>query len=206
MRYITIEGNIGAGKSTLAKLLSAAYKAPLILEEFADNSFLPLFYNSPERYALPLELSFLADRYKQLKYQLDLYRTEPIIVADYVFPKSSLFAGINLQGAEYDLFASYFDIISPNIPQPDLLVFLDAPIDALLKNIKERGREYEQNIQPKYLEQVQEIYRQYISASSLKTIIIDRTAVDFLKYPEYLPELLQFINNCKENEIYRFAP
>ncbi len=205
MQYIAIEGNIGAGKSTLARLLSASYNAPLILEEFADNPFLPLFYTSPQRYALPLELSFLADRYNQLKQKLDFYKAQPQIVADYIFPKSSLFAGINLQGAEYDLFTSYFDIIGPNIPPPDLLIFLDAPISVLLNNIKERGRDYEQDKQPQYLEKVQHIYRQYIENTGLRTIIIDRTAIDFLKHPSYLPALIHFIEACKENEIYHFT-
>lgn len=203
-QYIAIEGNIGAGKSTLATLLAGYYQAPVILEQFAENPFLPLFYKDATRYALPLELSFLADRYKQLTAKLSEYKDQPRIIADYVFPKSSLFAGINLKDAEYDLFQAYFNIINNNIPTPDVLIFLDAPVDVLMHNIKVRGRSYEQDIKADYLEKVQHIYREYIAHTSMRTIIVDRTAVDFLHHPEYLPELAQFIAACTEKEVYRF--
>jgi len=204
-QYIAIEGNIGAGKSTLARLLSDYYKAPLIPESFAENLFLPLFYKDAARYALPLELSFLAQRYKQLTGSLAAYAHEPIIVADYIFLKSSLFAGINLEGAEYDLFQSYFDIVNAHIPNPDVLIFLDAPVDVLLQNIHARGRAYEQNIKSAYLERIQHIYNRYIDSAGIKTIVVDRTAVDFLKQPDYIAMLAQFINNCKDNKIYHFS-
>src|SRR5579883_2887812 len=151
-RYIAIEGNIGAGKSSLANLLAKHFNARLILEEFADNTFLPKFYQDAERYAFPLELSFLADRYKQLK-QISLSQDlfDQKIVSDYLFTKSKLFARINLNEAEYELFQKVFDIINPNLPNPDLLIYLNAPVSRLQQQIQKRGRAYEQNISKEYL-------------------------------------------------------
>src|SRR5436305_3392100 len=136
-RYIAIEGNIGAGKSTLARLLAERLGARLVLEEFADNTFLPKFYAEPERYAFPLELSFLADRYKQLKEFVatpELFAQQ--IVTDYLFIKSRLFARINLNDAEYELFARVFDVMDLHLPQPDVLLYLHAPVPILQARIR----------------------------------------------------------------------
>ena len=123
-RFIAVEGNIGVGKTTLSRMIAQHYNSKLILEEFVDNNFLPKFYNNPERFAFPLELSFLADRYKQLKNLLnsqDLF--QDTIVSDYLFIKSKLFAKINLKEEEYDLFQRLFDIIQLQLPEPDLLLY-----------------------------------------------------------------------------------
>ena len=194
-RYIAIEGNIGAGKSTLADLLAQRFDARLIMVEFADNNFLPKFYQEPERYAFPLELSFLADRYKQLKQSLlptDIF--QKTIVSDYVFPKSKLFARVNLKDDEYDLFQKLFDIIDDHLPTPDLLIYLHAPVGKLQKNIQKRGRSYEQNITDEYLERVQGVYQQFLKQEMLQTLIIDMTDVDFLEKPEQLDQLVSFLD------------
>jgi deoxyadenosine/deoxycytidine kinase len=193
-RFIAIEGNIGAGKSTLANLLAKHYDAKLILEEFADNNFLPKFYQEPERYAFPLELSFLADRYKQLKSALlhpDLFQQK--VVSDYLFIKSKLFAKVNLKTEEYELFQKLFDIIDLHLPAPDLLIYLHCPIKKLQENIQKRGRTYEQKIPDDYLEKVEEVYQQYLKQKLHKTVIIDTSHIDFIKELEYFSHLIRFL-------------
>ncbi len=193
-RYIAIEGNIGAGKTTLATMLAAHYKARLILEEFADNTFLPKFYAEPERYAFPLELSFLADRYKQLKSMIaipDLF--QQTVVADYAFAKSKLFARTNLKEEEYDLFQKFFDIIDQHIPRPDLLIYLDAPVPRLQSNIASRGRSYEQTIPDEYLNRVQLTYLQYLKQGAGSTLIVNMELVDFLSRPADFKRLTELI-------------
>jgi len=194
-QFIAIEGNIGAGKSTLAQLLSQHYNARLILEEFADNNFLPKFYEEPDRYAFPLELSFLADRFKQLKNTLptpNLFKET--IISDYLFIKSKLFAKINLKEDEYDLFQKLFDIIDLHLPPPDLLIYLHSPIRKLQSNIQNRGRSYEQNIKSEYLEKVQDIYLNYLKQHISKTLIIDTSNADFLGDKNHLKSLINFLD------------
>src|SRR6478736_1076957 len=150
--FITIEGKIGAGKTTLAHLLSKHLNARLILEEFADNPFLPKFYENQQQYAFPLELFFMAERYKQMK---DLLQTKDLFqnvtISDYMFTKCLLFAKVNLAEEEFLLYQKLFDIINPQLIQPDLLIYLHAPVNKLKENIKKRNRSYEQNIDPGYL-------------------------------------------------------
>src|SRR5215217_1166818 len=145
--FITIEGNIGAGKTTLAHLLSKHFNARLILEEFADNPFLPKFYENQRQYAFPLELFFMAERFKQLKDMLqtkDLFQN--ITIADYVFSKCLLFAKVNLPEDEFRLYQKLFDILQQQIVFPDILIYLHSPVHKLQQNIKKRNREYEQRI------------------------------------------------------------
>lgn len=158
-QFIAIEGNIGAGKTTLADALAKELQAQLVLEEFAENPFLPKFYQEPEKHAFALELSFMAARFQQIN-QLAVKRElfTNGIVADYFFLKSLLFASITLKEDEYTLFKSLFNIININIPQPDILIYLSAPIPQLMKHIKIRGREYELKITEDYLQSIQESY------------------------------------------------
>jgi len=206
-RYIAIEGNIGAGKTTLAHLLSKHYDARLVLEEFADNNFLPKFYAEPERYAFPLELSFLADRYKQLKQvltnQQDLFNEK--IITDYLFIKSKLFARVNLKDDEYDLFQKLFDIIDPHLANPDLLIYLHAPVGRLQRNIHKRGRDYEQSIPDRYLEQVQQVYQQYLKQAVCKTLIIDTSKIDFLNNADHLQQLTGFLEKDYDFQTHYLA-
>ncbi len=193
MRYpfITIEGNIGSGKTTLAQLLSDHFNARLILEEFADNPFLPKFYENKEQYAFPLELFFMAERYKQLK---DLLQTKDLFhsvtISDYMFTKCLLFAKVNLPEEEFSLYQKLFNIINPQLVQPDLLVYLHAPISKLKENIKKRNRSYEQSIDPEYLFSLQEMYTQYIKQHNIKTLFIDVTNADFVQNPDQFKQIL----------------
>ena len=178
--FITIEGNIGAGKTTLAHLLSKHLNARLILEEFADNPFLPKFYENQQQYAFPLELFFMAERYKQLK---DLLQTKDmfqnVTISDYLFTKCLLFAKVNLAEDEFLLYQKLFEIINPQLVQPDLLIYLHAPVSKLKENIRKRNRAYEQAIASEYLFTLQETYTQYIKQHNIKTLFIDASSADF---------------------------
>lgn len=193
MRYLVIEGNIGAGKTTLAGMIAKEYNAKLILEQFADNPFLPKFYKDQDRYSFPLELSFLADRYHQIKKQvfnLDLFHS--FLVADYYFAKSSIFAQNTLKDDEYRLFRQIFDIIFESMPKPDLYVYLHSNTEKLLKNIKNRGREYEQEIQPEYLEKIKNGYFSFFKGiTNFPVLIIDVNNIDFVKNHDDYQQLKQ---------------
>ena len=191
MQFLVIEGNIGAGKTTLATRLAEEYNAKLILEQFADNPFLPKFYRDQERYSFPLELSFLADRYNQIKKQvlnLDLFYS--FLIADYYFAKSSIFAQNTLKDDEYRLFRQIFDIVFESMPKPDLYVYLHANTDKLLKNIAKRGRDYEQSINPDYLEKIKQGYFVFFKQiNSFPILIIDTNNIDFVSNPDHYEQL-----------------
>ncbi len=190
-QFITIEGNIGAGKTTLAQLLSRHYKSRLILEEFADNPFLPKFYEQPDQYAFPVELFFMAERFKQLKellQQQDLF--QQITISDYLFTKCLLFAKVTLPADEYRLYQRLFDIIHQQLVQPDLLVYLHAPVEKLQANIKKRNRAYEQNISDSYLQQLQETYTHYLRQQASRTLFVDVSQADFLYNDAHLQTLI----------------
>lgn len=193
--FVTIEGNIGAGKTTLAHLLSKHFNARLILEEFADNPFLPKFYENPSQYAFPLELFFMAERYKQLK---DVLQTKDMFlhvsISDYLFNKCLLFAKVNLVDEEFRLYQKLFEIINPQIIQPDILIYLHTPVNKLQENIKKRNREYEQNIPSDYLFNLQETYTQYIKQHNIKTLYIDASNADFLGNEEHLKIIIDALD------------
>jgi len=183
MRYkhIAIEGNIGSGKTTLASMLADDFKARLILEEFANNPFLPKFYESPQRHAFPLELFFMAERYYQLKNMKEQDLFMPQMISDYFFVKSKLFAQNNLRYDEMQLFNRLFDIMDTNLLKPDLLVYLYADVDRLQKNIRKRGRDFEQNISDNYLQNIQDKYIDYLKKQNDFTVLIlDITNIDFV--------------------------
>ncbi len=180
--FIVIEGNIGAGKTSLAKKIANDFNAKLILEQFSDNPFLPKFYKDQEKYAFPLELSFLAERYHQLKNELrDLDLFKAFTISDYYFMKSLIFAKSTLETDEYKLYRNIFNIIYQSLPKPDLYVYLHLTVDNLLKNIQKRGRSYEQDIKPEYLEKIQKGYFQYFNQyPDTRFLIIDTNKVDFV--------------------------
>jgi deoxyadenosine/deoxycytidine kinase len=194
--YIAIEGNIGAGKTTLSTKLAEDCNAKLVLERFADNPFLPKFYKDQSRYAFPLEMSFLADRYQQLSddlAQFDLFKD--FVVADYHIFKSLIFAKVTLQEDEFRLYKTMFDIIHKEMPKPDLYVYLYQNTDRLLENIKKRGRSYEQEIPADYLEKINQGYLDYIKTQTdLNVLIIDVSDLDFVKKQEDYVFLLNQIN------------
>ena len=184
--YIAIEGNIGAGKTSLAKMLSDEFNAKMVLERFADNPFLPKFYEDKERYAFPLEMSFLADRYQQLTddlAQFDLFKN--FIVSDYYIFKSLIFAQVTLQKEEYLLYRKMFDLMYKEITKPDLYIYLFQNTERLLENIKKRGREYEQSIQTSYLKKIHNGYKNFINTEkNLNLLIIDVSEMDFVNNSE----------------------
>jgi len=181
--YLVIEGNIGAGKTTLATMLSADLNSKLILEGFSDNPFLPKFYSDPAKYSFPLELSFLAERYSQLKNDLasrDLFHE--LTIMDYYFMKSLIFAQNTLAPDEYNLYRKFFDIIYERLPKPDLYVYLHISESKLIENIRMRGRDYEQSIEISYLRTIKEGYFNFFSQQTdFPVLIIDTSNIDFVK-------------------------
>src|ERR1700712_2431622 len=198
--FITIEGNIGAGKTTLAHMLSKHFNARLILEEFADNPFLPKFYENPRQYAFPLELFFMAERYKQLKeliHTKDIFQN--ITVSDYLFSKCLLFAKVNLPEEEFHLYQKLFDIIYQQLTQPDILIYLHVPVNQLQKNIKKRNRSFELSIPDDYLFKLQLTYTQYIRQHNIKTLVVDASNADFLGNEKHLRVILEALEKEYDN-------
>lgn len=194
--FIAIEGNIGAGKTTLSNMLARHFNARLVLEQFSDNPFLPEFYKNPEKVAFPLELSFLADRYGQLKQDLinlDLF-TE-ITIADYFIYKSLIFASNNLKEDELLLYQRLFDIIASALPKPDLLIYLYLDTATLQKNILKRGRTYELNIKSEYLDQIQNRYLAFLQGlPQQKVLVIDMQGIDFMNDHLKFEKIIDLLN------------
>jgi len=209
MRYnfITIEGTIGAGKTSLAKRIANQFNGKLILEQFKDNAFLPKFYEDQEKYAFPLEMSFMASRFQQLKEQLsspDLF--SDFIIADYFFPKSLIFAQNTLPKDELALFSRFFNFISISLPKPDLFVYLYLDVDRLQHNIRLRGRSYEQHIKNEYLEKIQAGYFDYIrQQQDMRILILDTNKLDFVHSEKDYERILEIINSDYPTGIHRFT-
>ena len=195
--YIAIEGNIGAGKTTLTTKIAEDFNAKTVLERFADNPFLPKFYEDQNRYAFPLEMSFLADRYQQIAddlAQFDLFKD--FIIADYHIFKSLIFAKVTLTDDEYRLYRKLFEIIYKEMPKPDLYIYLYQNTARLLENIKQRGRNYEQEIPAEYLDKINRGYLDYIkSQTDLNVLVIDVSDRDFVKNQEDYAFVLEEIQN-----------
>lgn len=205
--FVTIEGNIGAGKTTLAHLLAKHFNARLILEKFADNPFLPKFYENPAQYAFPLELFFMAERFKQLKellQQKDMFQN--LTISDYLFTKCLLFAKVTLPEDEFRLYQRLFDIIHQQLIQPDLLIYLHAPVNKLQSNIRKRNRSYEQNIPDEYLFNIQETYTHYIKQHNVTTLIIDASNADFLGNEKHLKTVIDALDKEYEGQHYLTLP
>lgn len=180
--FIAIEGNIGAGKTSLASMIANDFNAKLILEQFEDNAFLPKFYKEPDKYAFPLEMAFLASRFQQLKDQLgdrELFKT--FTISDYYIIKSLIFAGKTLAQDELSLYNRFFQIIHSQLPKPDLFVFLYVETPKLQKNIRERGRDYEQEIEDEYLNRIQKGYFEFMKHErEMKILLMDTNNLDFV--------------------------
>jgi len=193
--YVVIEGNIGAGKTTLATRIAEEYNAQLILEHFADNPFLPKFYEDPEKYSFPLELSFLAGRYKQLKEELvpqNLFKS--FSVADYYFMKSLVFAASTLTGDEYNLYRQIFYIIYGSLPKPDIYIYLHLNPDRLMCNIEKRGRDYEKSITREYLQKIQDSYFSFFKQNpDNKYLVIDINDIDFVANETHYSGIIETI-------------
>jgi len=194
-KFIVIEGLIGAGKTSLSKMIAEKFNSKLILEQFADNPFLPKFYNNPDKYSFQLELSFLAERYQQLKDELsqgDLF--SDFILSDYYFTKSLIFAKSTLQNDEYNLFRNLFNIIHRSMPKPDLYVYLHLETENALNNIKKRDRDYEQSITSSYLDSIRKNYFEYFKEEqNIKFLIIDTNGIDFVNNKADFEQIIKII-------------
>ncbi|MBP6794038.1 MAG: deoxynucleoside kinase [Saprospiraceae bacterium] len=190
-QYICIEGNIGAGKTTFCELLAEDIACKLVLEEFADNPFLPNFYKEPKRFAFPMELFLMAERFKQLQNHIhhrDLF--SDYIVSDYTFVKTLLFAKNNLPEEEYRLFHDMYQILSEQIPNPDILVYLHRPLEVLKQQIMLRGRPYEQSIDSGYLQGLQNMYFEYFrNEVQFPILMVDLGAANFINEPDAYQEI-----------------
>ena len=198
--HLLLEDVPGVGKTTLAHILAKHYNARLVLEAFADNPFLPQFYENPAQFAFPLELFFMAERYKQLKeliHTKDLFHN--VTVSDYLFTKCLLFAKVNLPEEEFRLYQRLFEIIHQQLVQPDILIYLHAPVQKLQSNIKRRNRSYEQAIPDEYLFEIQETYTHYIRQHNIKTLFIDAENADFLGNEKHVKAVLDALDKDYEN-------
>lgn len=196
-QFIAIEGNIGAGKTTLCGMLEKDYGAKLVLEQFTDNPFLPYFYKNPERYAFQVELFFMTERHKQLQEHLaqrSLF--QEFTVSDYFFIKTLLFAKNNLIEEEYRLFQRLFHVLNTTFRKPDLLVYLHRPVEDLLKNIKQRGRKYEKDIKAEYLQSLQTAYFDYFrTVTDIPVLIIDVEGCDFWKKKKQYKKIVKLLQS-----------
>lgn len=206
-RFLAIEGNIGAGKTTLSRMLAADFNLRLILEQFTDNPFLPFFYESPERYAFPVELFFMTERHKQLQEELtnrDLFQQS--IVADYFFLKTLLFARKNLNEEEYRLFQRLFQVLNGSFPQPDLLVYLHRPVNVLLAQIRKRARAFEGDISADYLDRIQTAYFDFFrNPGGTPVLIIDLEDTDFESTPANYRQIQRLLAQVYPPGVHRVA-
>lgn len=206
--FIAVEGNIGAGKTTFCELLSHDFDCRLILEQFTDNPFLPLFYDQPERYAFPVELFFMTERHKQLQAAFasgaDLFT--PLSIADYFFLKTLLFAKNNLIDAEFRLFQRLFEVLNTTFPKPDIIVYLHRSIEDVMRNIKKRGRVFETDISVDYLLGVQNVYFEYFrTETDLPILIIDVEGIDYLADDKAYQKLVALLSQKYEKGVHRFV-
>lgn len=195
--FIVIEGNIGAGKTSLSTLLAKKHNAQLIQEQFSDNPFLPKFYANPSKYSFQLEMSFLANRYRQLHKELnnrELFKT--FTISDYYFTKSLIFSRQTLQDAEFQLYRQFFNIIYPSLPKPDLYVYLHVEIEKLLSHINNRGRVYEKSISKEYLIKIQKAYFDYMNKNKqFNILILNVNDLDFVNKEKGLLKIEEVIFN-----------
>lgn len=207
-KYIAIEGNIGAGKTSLSHLLATDWDCRLVLEQFTDNPFLPLFYKNPERYAFQVELFFMTERYKQLQEQFanqNLFNQQ--IIGDYFFLKTLLFAKKNLFAEEYRLFHQLFQTLNSHAPTPDILVYLHRPVSALQKNILKRGRSMENTIEDSYLEKLQSAYFDYFkTAAEFPILVLNLSDIDFINNPVVYNRIKQLILETPTEKKVHYSP
>ena len=194
LNYIAIEGPIGVGKTSLAKLLSKRLSAKLILEKFEENPFLSEFYNDPTRFAFQTQLFFLLQRYQQQQdiRQVDMFHN--LLISDYMFIKDRLFATLNLDDKEMNLYDSIANMMERNVINPDLIIYLQADTATLMKNIDKRGRNFESNISYEYINELNEIYTEYFFRyNDTPLVIINTNNIDFVHNPDDLDQVIQYI-------------
>ncbi|MCU0453966.1 MAG: deoxynucleoside kinase [Bacteroidetes bacterium] len=207
IRHIAIEGVIGAGKTTLARMLSERLRARLVLEKFEENPFLPKFYEDPERYAFQTQIFFLLSRYRQQQdlFQADLFHSH--VISDYIFEKDKIFAYLTLQDEELKLYESLLGSIEKNIPQPDLVIYLQSSVDRLMKNIRMRGREMEENMSEEYIRELNEAYNYFFFRyKSAPLLIVRSTDIDFVNKKGDFDDLLNQILRPNKAPVEYYNP
>ena len=206
--FISIEGIIGSGKTSLAKLIAEEYDAQLLLESFADNPFLPSFYENKARYSFPLEMSFLAERYHQQSKSAPTPNLfQKTTVSDYIFAKCLIFAQTNLSGHELNLYKEFFEITAQHIKQPELIVYLHLSPEKALKNIAKRGRDFERSITSEYLSAIQSNYFDYFKQqSNVPILLIDTNEIDFVNRPDDYEKINALLKEQYEKGIHRIIP
>ncbi len=205
--YLCIEGNIGAGKTTLCRKIELEYNVQLVLEGFSDNPFLPFFYKDPKRYAFSVELFFMTERQKQLqKYLLNRNLFQQTVLADYHFIKTALFARKNLDSDEYRLFMNLFKILNASFPKPDMIVYLHRSVESLMEYIQIRGREYEYAITEEYLKTIQDTYFDYFRAEdSFPILIIDCEHIDFEGNQKHFEDIMHLLQQTYQPGVHRVS-
>lgn len=205
-RIITVEGNIGSGKTSFAKKIADDLKARLILETFADNPFLQKFFVKQKDYALGMEMFFMAERYEQLKENFnDAELFEETIVIDYLFTKSLLYAKVNLDETEFELYRKIFNILNPKIVASDLIIYLHSNSDRLINNIVKRGREFEQTVQADYLRKIEAVYLDYFNEHpNQKTVVLDVSEADFIENKNHYAKMVGIISSNLPDGISRY--
>ncbi len=207
IHHIAIEGVIGAGKTTLAQMLSQRLGARLVLEQFEQNPFLPKFYEDPEHYAFQTQIFFLLSRYKQQKelFQADLFHSH--VVTDYIFEKDKIFAYLTLQDEELKLYEALLSSIDKNIPQPDLVVYLQSSVERLMSNIRKRKRKMEENMSEEYIRELNEAYNYFFFRyKSTPLLIVKATDIDFVNNPDDFEELLEQIQRPNRAPVEYYNP
>ena len=192
--YVAIAGTIGVGKTRLANLLSEKLGAKLVLESFEGNPFLSDFYDDPERHAFQTQLWFLLQRYQQQQElrQIDMFQN--LVITDYMFVKDRLFASLNLSEKEMSLYDTVANMMEKNVIHPDLVIFLQADTDTLMKNISRRGREFEKNLSEDYLDALNQVYNEYFFRyQDTPLVIINTNNIDFVNNNEDLEEMINYI-------------
>ncbi|MBI5463997.1 MAG: deoxynucleoside kinase [Ignavibacteriales bacterium] len=207
IRYVAIEGVIGVGKTTLARMLSERLGARLVMEKFEENPFLPKFYEDPEHYAFQTQIFFLLSRYRQQQelFQADLFHTH--LVSDYIFEKDKIFAYLTLQDEELKLYESLLGTIEKNIPQPDLVIYLQSSVDRLMENIKKRGRKMEENMSEEYIRELNEAYNYFFFRyKSTPLLIVKTTDIDFVNDPDDFEDLMEQILRPNKAPVEYYNP
>ena len=196
LNFVAIEGVIGAGKTTLAELLSKRNGARLVLEQFEENPFLPKFYENRKRYAFQTQLAFLASRFKQQQNMTSPDLFDECIISDYIFEKDRIFARLNLDDDELALYDNIYGIMTGISARPDLVIYLQSSVERLMANIDSRGRDYEKHITPEYLQELSDAYNQFFyHYTKSPLIIVNATKIDFVNNPEHLKYIEEQIFN-----------